>query len=89
MTASSHSDLPGGQGTRTLNDVNGSGQTTATGHTESSHGETGIDPRIDIGLPAIESAHVESGSGQKTDTAREATAHRQIANATMIDALDL
>ena len=91
VTASSHSDLPGGQGTRTLNDVNGSGQTTATGHTESSHGETGIDPRIDTGLPAIESAHVESGSGQKTATAREATAHGQKANAKMtaIDALDL
>ena len=90
-TASGHSDLPGGQGTRTLNYVTGSGQTTATGHTESGHGKTGINPRIDTGLPAIESAHVESGSGQKTATAREATAHGQIANATMtaIDALDL
>ena len=74
VTASGHSDLPGGQGTRTLNDVTGSSQKTATGHTESDHGKTGIDPRIDTGLPAIESAHVESGSGQKTATAREATA---------------
>ena len=91
VTASGHSDLPGGQGTRTLNDVTGSGQKTATGHTKRGHGKTGIDPRIDTGLPAIESAHVESGSGQKTATAREATAHKQIANATMtaIDALDL
>ena len=91
VTASGHSDLPGGQGTCTLNDVTGSGQTTATGHTESGHGKTGVDPRIDTGLPAIESAHFESGSGQKTATAREATAHGQIANATMtaIDALDL
>ena len=71
--------------------MTGRGQTTATGHTESGHGETGIDPRIDIGLPAIESAHIESGSGQKTATAREATTHGQIANATMtaIDAFDL
>ena len=91
VTASGHSDLPGGQGTRTLNDVTGSGQKTATGHTKRGHGKTGIDPRIDTGLPAIESAHVESGSGQKTATACEATAHKQIANATMtaIDALDL
>ena len=91
MTASRHSDLPGGQGTRTLNYVTGSGQKTATGHTESGHGKTGIDPRINTGLPAIESAHVESGSGQKTATTREATAHGQIANPTMtaIDALDL
>ena len=72
-------------------DVTGSGQTTATGHTESGHGETGIDPRIETGPPANESAHVERGSGQKTATAREATAHGQIANATMtaLDALDL
>ena len=90
-TASGHSNHPGGQGTRTLNYVTGSGQTTATGHTESGHGKTGIDPRIDTGLPTIESSHVESGSGQKTATAREATAHGKIVNATMtaIDALDL
>ena len=43
--------------------MTGSGQTTATGHTESGHGKTGIDPRIDT---TIESAHVESGSGQMT-----------------------
>ena len=91
VTVSGHSDLPGGQGTRTLNYVTGSGQMTATGHTESGHGKTSIDPRIDTGLPAIDSAHIESGSGQKTATAREATAHGQIENATMtaIDALDL
>ena len=91
VTASGHSDLPGGQGTCTLNDVPGCGQTTTTKHTESGHGKTGIDLRIDTGLPANESAHVESGSGQKTATAREATTHGQIANATMtaIDGLDL
>ena len=71
--------------------MTGSGQTTATGHTESGHGETGIDPRIETGPPEIESAHVERGSGQKTATAREATAHGQIANVTMtaLDTLDL
>ena len=82
MTASGHSDLPGGQGNAHADDVTGSGQTTATGHTES-----GIDPRIETGPPEIESAHVKRGSGQKTATAREATAHGQIAN-TMITALD-
>ena len=72
-------------------DVTGRSQTTATGHTESGHGETSIDPRIETGLPEIESAHVERGSCQKTATAREATAHGQIANETMtaLDALDL
>ena len=91
MTASGHSDLPGWQGNAHADDVTGSGQTTATGHTESGHGETGIEPRIETGLPDIESAHVERGSGQKTATAREATAHGQIANMTMtaLDALDL
>ena len=91
VTASGHSDLPGGQGTRTLNDVTGSGQTTASGHTESGHGESSIDPRIDTSPPAIESVHVERGSGQKTTTACEATTHGQIANTTMtaLDAHDL
>ena len=75
MTASGHPDLPGRQGTRTLNDVTGSSQTTATRHTESGHGKTDIDSRIDTGLPAIESAHVESGSGPKTAPAREALSY--------------
>ena len=66
MTASGHSDLPGWQGNAHADDVTGSGQTTATGHTESGHGETSIEPRIETGLPIIESAHVERGSGQKT-----------------------
>ena len=88
MTASGHSDLPGGQGNAYADDVTGSGQNTATGHTESGHGETGIDPRIETGLPENESAHVESGSGQKTAIDRDATAHGQRATATMT-ALDL
>ena len=75
VTASGHSDLPGGQGTRTLNDVTGSSQTTATRHTESVHGKTVIDPRINTGLPVIESAHVESGSGPKTGPTREALSY--------------
>ena len=75
VTASGHPDLPGRQGTRTLNDVTGSSQTTATRHTESGHGKTDIDPRIDTGLPAIESAHVESGSGPKTAPTREALSY--------------
>ena len=84
MTASGHSELPGGQGNAHADDVTGSGQKTATGHTESGHGETGIE----TGFPEIESAHVESGSGQKTATARDATAHGQRATATTT-ALDL
>ena len=50
MTATSHSDLPGGQGNVFADNVIGSGQKTATGHAESGHGETGIDPRIETGL---------------------------------------
>ena len=86
MTASGHSDLPGGQGNAYADDVTGSGQKTATGHAE-----TGIDPRIETGLPKNESAHVESGSGQKTATNRDVTAHGQRATTTMtaLDALDL
>ena len=44
-------------------------------HTESGHGKTVIDPRINTGLPVIESAHVESGSGPKTAPAREALSY--------------
>ena len=50
MTTSGHSDLPGEQGNAYADDVTGSGQKTATG----------IDPRIETGLPENESAHVES-----------------------------
>ena len=86
MTASGHSDLPGGQGNAYADDVTGSGQKTTTGHTES-----GIDPRIETGLPENEIAHVESGSSQKTAIDRDATAHGQRATATMtaLDALNL
>ena len=76
VTAKGHRDLPGELGNAHAVDVIGSGQKTAT-----SHGETGIDPRIKTGLPEN-----ESGSGQKT-----ATAHGKSATATMTasDALDL
>ena len=57
MTATGHSNLPGGQGNAYADDVTGSGQKTATGHTESGPGETGIDPRIEIGLSENESFH--------------------------------
>ena len=83
MTTSGHSDLPGGQGNAYADDVTGRGQRTATGHSES-----GIDPRIETGLPENESAHAESSSGQKTATDRDATTHGQRATATMT-ALDL
>ena len=91
MTASGHFNLPGGQGNAYADNVTGSGQKTVTGHTESGHGETCIDPRFETGLPEIESPHIERGSGQKTGTAREATAQGQRATATMtaLDALDL
>ena len=75
MTASDHSDLPGGQGNVYADDVTG-------------HGETCIDPRIETGLPEKKRTHVESGSSQKTATDRDATAHGQRATATMT-ALDL
>ena len=61
VTASSHCDLPGELGNAYADDVTGSGQKTATGHSES-------DPGIETGLPEKESGHVESGSGQKTAT---------------------
>ena len=66
MTASGHSDLPGGQRNAYADGVTGSGQLTVTGHAESGHGETGIDPRIESGLSMNESLHAATGSGQKT-----------------------
>ena len=64
MTASGHADLPVGQGNAYADGATGCGQQTATGHAESGHGVTGIDPRIET-----ESFHAASGSGQKTATA--------------------
>ena len=61
-------------------DVIGSGQKTATGHSES-----GIDPRIETSLPENDSAHVDSGSDPKIVTARGRTA---IERMTTSDALD-
>ena len=91
MTATGHSDLPGGQGNAYADDVIGSGQKTATGHAESSPGETGIDPRIETGLSENESFHAASGSGQKTATGHGVTEHEKRATGTMTDvvALDL
>ena len=56
MTASGHRNLPGELGNAYADDVTGSGQKTATGHAESDLGETGIDTRIETGLPENESA---------------------------------
>ena len=80
MTASGHSDLPGGQGNAFANGATGSGQKTATGH-----GETGIDSRIETSLSVTESFHAATSSGQKT-----ATGHEKRATWTMtgVDALD-
>ena len=81
MTAPGHRDLPGELGNAHTVDATGSGQKTTTGL-----GETGIDPRIETGLPEN-----ESGSSQKAANARDATAHGKRATATMtaFDALDL
>ena len=67
-------------------DVICSGQKTATGH-----GETGIDPRIETGLPENESVLVESRSDPKIATAHDATARGRTATekTTAFDALDL
>ena len=70
MTASGHSDLPGGQGNAYADGVTGSGQLTSTGH-----GETGIDPRIETGLSVNESFHAATGSGQKTTTGHGESGH--------------
>ena len=75
VTASGHHDLPGELWNEYADDV---------------ISETGIDPRIETSLPENESARVESGSGQKTATDLDATAHGKRATATMtaFDALD-
>ena len=86
MTASGHSDLPGGQGNAYADGVTGSGQLTATGH-----GEIGIDLRIETGLSVNESFHASTGSGQKTTTGHGVSGHEKRATRTMtvVDALDL
>ena len=82
VTASGHSDLPGGQGNAYADGVTGSGQLTATGHTESGHCETG--------LSVNESFHAATGSGQKTATGHGKSGHEKRATWTMtgVDALD-
>ena len=91
MTASGHSDLPGGQGNAFADGTTGSGQKTATGHAESGHGETGINPRIETGHVATESFHAVTDSGQKTATSHCLSGHEKRATWTMtgVDALDL
>ena len=78
VTASGHSDLPGGQGNAFADGATGSGQLTATGHAES-----GIDPRIETGLSVTESFHTTTGHG--------VSGHEKRATWTMtvVDALDL
>ena len=91
MTASGHAALLGGQGNAYADGATGSGQQTATGHAESGHGVTGIDPRIETGHVETESFHAERGSSQKTATAHDASGHEKRATRTMtgVDALDL
>ena len=86
MTASGHSDLPGGQGNAYADGVTGSGQKTADVHAESGHGVTGIDPRIETGH-----VETESGSSQTTATALGVSGHEKRATRTMtgVHALDL
>ena len=80
VTATGHSDLPGGQGNAYADDVISSGQKTATGHAESSPG-----------LSENESFHAATSSGQKTTTGHGVTKHEKRATGTMTDvvALDL
>ena len=80
VTASRDRELPGERGNAHAVAVIGSGQKTATGHIES-----GIDPRIETGLPESESARAESGSNPKIATARRRTATERM---TAYDALD-
>ena len=86
VTASGHSNLPGGRGNAYADDVTGSGQLTATSHAESGHGETGINARIETGLSVNESFHAVTGSGQKTATGHE---KRATGTMTVVVALDL
>ena len=90
MTASIYDALPGEQGITNAVDRIGSGQKTATGHVESSLGETGIDPRIETGLPESESEHDGIGSGPKTATDHVATVRgrTETETTTASDALD-
>ena len=83
VTASSHRELPGEWGKAHAVDVTGSSQKTATVHTESGPGETGIDPRIEISLPESENALARSGSDPKIATAHGATAHGRTATERM------
>ena len=63
LIANAHDDLPSEQGIANAADVIGSGQKTATGHAES-----GIDPRIETGLPEGETERDGSGSDPKIVT---------------------
>ena len=81
--ASDRAAPPDGQGNAHAHGGSGSGQKTATALAESSHGVTGIDPRIETGHHATESFHVESGSGQKTATALGVSDHKKSVTRTM------
>ena len=78
VTANGHGELPGEQGIANAVNGIGSGQKTATGHVES-----GIDPRIETGLPENESERDGGGSNPKI-----ATAHGTTEKTTASDALD-
>ena len=73
-------ELPGERGNEHAADAISSSQKTATGHAE-----TGINPRIETGLPENENARAESGSDPNIATARWRTATERM---TAFDALD-
>ena len=79
-------ELPGERGNEHAVNVIGSGQKITT-----SHGETGIDPRIETGLPENESSRVESGRDLKISTARDTTTRgrTETRKMTALDTLDL
>ena len=85
LTASGHDDLSGEQGIANAVDVIGSGQKTATGHVES-----GLDPRIETGLPESESERDGSGSDPKIATNHVVTVRSRTATekTTASDTLD-
>ena len=90
VTANGHDELPGEQGIANAVDGFGSGQKTATGHVESGLSETGINPRIENGLPESKSERDEIGSNPMTVTDHVATVRGRTATekTTASNALD-
>ena len=90
MTANGNRELPGERGNAHAVDETGSSQKITTGHVESGLGETGIDLRIENGLPENESTLAESRSDLKIATARGATVRGRTATErmTVFDALE-